>query len=47
MKIPGIVEIGPEAALSITQSPVENIIQTVCIIVFLAFLVWSVKLVFE
>ncbi len=47
MKISGIVEISPEAALSVAQAPIENIVQTACIIVFLAFLVWSVKLVFE
>lgn len=47
MKIQGIVEIGPEAALSVAQAPVENIVQTVCILAFLAFLAWSVKLVFE
>lgn len=47
MKIPGIVEIGPEVALSTSQAPVENIVQTLCILAFLAFLAWSVKLVFE
>lgn len=47
MKINGIVEIMPEAALSSAQNGLENIVQTLCILGFLAFLAWSVKLVFE
>lgn len=47
MKIPGIVPIAPEAALSVAQAPAENIVQTLCMMAFLGFLVWSVKLVFE
>lgn len=47
MKIPGIVPIAPEIALSSAQGGLENIVQTLCILGFIAFLVWSVKLVFE
>ena len=47
MKIPGIVPIAPESVLSAAQSPVENIVQTLCIMAFMGFIVWSVKLVFE
>ena len=47
MKISGIEQIMPEAALSAVQGNIENLAQTLCILAFLAFLAWSVKLVFE
>lgn len=47
MKISGIEQIMPDVALSTTQGNIENLVQTVCILAFLVFLAWSVKLVFE
>ncbi|WP_291578201.1 hypothetical protein [Clostridium sp. UBA6640] len=47
MNINGIEQIMPEVALSSAQGNVENLVQTVCILAFIAFLAWSVKLVFE
>lgn len=47
MRISGIEQIMPEATLSTAQGNIENIVQTLCILGFLLFLAWSVKLVFE
>ena len=47
MKIGGIEQIMPEVTLSASQGNIENLVQTLCILGFLAFLAWSVKLVFE
>jgi len=47
MKISGLEQIMPDAALSTAQGNIENLVQTLCILAFLAFLAWSVKLVFE
>jgi flagellar biogenesis protein FliO len=47
MKIIGIEQIMPEAALATAQGNIANLVQTLCILAFLAFLAWSVKLVFE
>jgi len=47
MKIGGIEQIMPEVTLSAAQGNIENLVQTLCILGFLAFLAWSVKLVFE